>query len=522
MTQAPPTTRAPAKRTAALALLLTAALLAGLDFMIINVALPAIKVDLGFSPSDLQWVISAYALALGGFLLLGGRLADLFGARRLFIAGFVVFTVASLAGGLVQNGLVLVAARAGQGLGAALLTPAALSLIAFLFSEGGERNRAMGLFAAMQAVGATVGLVAGGLLVDGPGWQWVMLVNVPLGLAAIALAPRLLPERQQRDPATSFDLTGAALVTGSLVVLLYALVTANDHGWGSAQTVLLVAASVVGLLAFVAVERRAAHPLIPLDYLSRLDLAASNLVAFLLTASAWSMFFILTLHMQLVRGWSAIECGLAYAPMGVGIFLVARYVSPAAIARFGARTTLGIALALNSVALAWLASQMILGSGYLGNLLAPMVALAVANGLANATAIVAALQGVPEHEQGVASGLVVTSLYVGGAFGVAILVSVATGVTGDSTSLALLNDGYRAAILTGAGLSLLGSLVAFTLALSGRRRAAGSDPTVEVAATDVPVTAVAGADVAGIDVAGTEVAAADVAVPPVAPVGASA
>jgi EmrB/QacA subfamily drug resistance transporter len=484
MSQALPTTRAPAKRTAALALLLTAALLAGLDFMIMNVALPAIKVDLGFSPADLQWVISGYALALGGFLLLGGRLSDLFGARRLFIAGFVVFSLASLVGGLVQNGLVLVAARAGQGLGAALLTPAALSLIAYLFPEGGERNRAMGLFAAMQAVGATVGLVAGGLLVDGPGWQWVMLVNVPLGVAAIVLAPRLLPERQERDSAISFDLTGAALVTGSLVVLLYGLVTANDYGWLSAHTLVLVAAAIAGLAAFVAVERRAAHPLIPLDYLSRLDLAASNLVAFLLTASAWSMFFILTLHMQLVRGWSAIECGLAYAPMGVGIFLVARFVSPAAIAKLGARVTLGIALALNAAALAWLATQMIMQSSYATNLLAPMVALAIANGLANATAIVAALQGVPAHEQGVASGLVVTSLYVGGAFGVAILVSVATGVTGASTSVALLNDGYRAAIFTGAGLSLLGSAVAFALAQSGRRRATTADTTADVAASD--------------------------------------
>ncbi|HVQ89475.1 MAG TPA: MFS transporter [Mycobacteriales bacterium] len=470
----PPMTRAPARPGAALALLLAAALLAGLDFMIMNVALPAIKDDLGFTPEDLQWVISAYALALGGFLLLGGRLADLFGPRRLFVGGFAILTVASLVGGLVANGVVLILARAVQGFGAALLTPAALALIAYMFAEGAERNRAMGLFAAMQAVGATTGLIAGGLLVDGPGWQWVMLANVPLGLAALVLGPALLPERQDRDTTQGFDLVGAILVTASLVVLLYAVVTANQHGWASATTLLLFAAAAVGLALFVVVEHRVEHPLMPLDYLSRLDLAGSNLVAFLLTASAWSLFFMLTLHMQVVRGWSAIECGAAYIPMGVGIFLIARFVSPIAIGRVGARLTLGTALTLNAVALAWLGTQMVLQSNYWSNLLAPMVLLAIANGLANSTAIVAALQGVPGHEQGLASGLVVTALQVGGAFGVAILVSVSTAVTGDSTSLQSINDGYQHAIYTGAGLSVLGAAVAFALAAAGRRRGAAT------------------------------------------------
>jgi MFS family permease len=311
--------------TAALALLCTAGLLAGLDFMIMNVALPAMQQDLGLSAADLQWIVSAYALAFGGFLLLGGRLSDLFGARRLlFMVGFVVFAAASLVGGVIADGLVVILARAGQGLGAALLVPAALSLIASLYAEGTERNRAMGLFAAMQALGSTLGLIAGGLLVDGPGWQWVMLVNVPLGVAAVAAAPRLLPGSRGAESDGGFDFGGAVLVTTSLVAMLYALVGANDHGWGSARTVGLVAVGVAGAAAFLAVERHVSTPLVPPSYLRRLDLSGSNLVAFLLTASAWSLFFVLTLYMQLALGWSALEAGLAYVPMGIAIFLVAR------------------------------------------------------------------------------------------------------------------------------------------------------------------------------------------------------
>jgi EmrB/QacA subfamily drug resistance transporter len=464
----------PVASRAALTLLCVAGLLAGLDFMIMNVALPAIQQELGMSAADLQWVVSAYALAFGGFLLLGGRLADLFGGRRLFIAGFVLFAIASLIGGLVEDGLVLITARAGQGLGAALLVPAALALIASLYAEGSDRNRALGLFAGMQAFGSTLGLIAGGLLVDGPGWQWVMLVNVPIGIAAVVAAPRLLPGSPAVDRGGGFDLAGALLVTTSLVVLLYAVVGANDHGWGSTRTVGLIVAAVVGLAAFLLVEGRAANPLVPPGYLRRLDLAGSNLVAFLLTASAWSLFFVLTLYMQLALGWRAVETGLAYVPMGVTIFLVARYASPIAIARLGPRPTLGLALALNAAALVWLAGQLIVGGDYLANLVAPMLVLAVANGLGNATAIVAALEGVRPDEQGLASGMVSTALQIGGAFGVAILVSVASATSGLQPSAAALVDGYQAALITGAGLAALGSVIAWALALTGRRRTARS------------------------------------------------
>jgi MFS family permease len=457
---------------AALALLSAAGLLAGLDFMIMNVALPAIQRDLDLSAADLQWIVSAYALAFGGFLLLGGRLADLFGARRLFIAGFAVFAVASLIGGLVADGLVVILARAGQGLGAALLVPAALSLIAFLYAEGSGRNRALGLFAAMQAFGSTLGLIAGGLLVDGPGWQWVMLVNVPLGAAAVAAAPRLLPRSRGAAVAGGFDFRGALLVTASLVVLLYAVVGANVHGWGSARTVGLIFAAVAGVAAFVSVERRASTPLVPPGYLRCLDLAGSNVVAFLLTASAWSLFFVLTLYMQLVLGWSAVETGLAYVPMGGAIFLVARYASPVAIARFGPRPTLGFALALNAGGLLWLASEAVVGGEYVANLIGPMLVLAVANGLGNATAIVAALEGIRADEQGLASGMVSTALQIGGAFGVAILVSVATAASGTGTGAAALTDGYQRALTAGAGLAVLGSAIASALALAARRRLA--------------------------------------------------
>jgi EmrB/QacA subfamily drug resistance transporter len=460
-------TETPAGRSAgALFLLSAAGLLAGLDFMIMNVALPAIQDDLGFSPADLQWVISAYALAFGGFLLLGGRLADITGARRMFMTGFALFGTASLFGGLISNGFVLILARAGQGLGAALLVPAALALIAVLYAGGAERNRAMGFFAAMQAAGSTLGLVAGGLLVDGPGWRWVMLVNVPLGGTALALAPRLLPGNRSSGRGARFDVGGAALVTGSLVALLYGLVTANDHGWASLHTIALVGAGIIGLAGFAALERRIDQPLIPWTFLTRVELAISNLAAFFLTASAWSLFFILTLHMQHVLGWSALETGLAYLPMGVTIFLVARFASPALIARVGARATLGLALALNAGALLWLATQMLTGGDYLRNLVAPMVVLAVANGLGNATAIVAALEGARPNEQGLASGMVSAALQIGGAFGVAVLVAVATSVTGSSQGLAALNDGYRAAIMAAAGLSALGAILAGGLAIA--------------------------------------------------------
>jgi EmrB/QacA subfamily drug resistance transporter len=470
--------RAVESSAAALALLCTAGLSAGLDFMIMNVALPAMQQDLGLSAADLQWIVSAYALAFGGFLLLGGRLSDLFGARRLFMVGFVVFAAASLVGGVIADGLVVILARAGQGLGAALLVPAALSLIAFLYAEGTERNRGMGLFAAMQAFGSTLGLIAGGLLVDGPGWQWVMLVNVPLGVAAVAAAPRLLPGSRGAESEGGFDFGGAVLVTTSLVVLLYAVVGANDHGWGSARTVGLVAVGVAGAAAFLSVERHVSTPLVPPSYWRRLDLSGSNLVAFLLTASAWSLFFVLTLYMQLALGWSALEAGLAYVPMGIAIFLVARYASPIALARFGPRPTLACALALNAVGLLWLASQVVVGGDYVANLVGPMLVLAMANGMGNATAIVAALQGVAEDEQGLASGMVSTALQIGGAFGVAILVSVASAASGDETTAAALVDGYQAALVAGAALAALGSLIAGALALAERARAVRAGETV--------------------------------------------
>jgi predicted MFS family arabinose efflux permease len=373
---------------------------------------------------------------------------------------------------------VVILARAGQGLGAALLVPAALSLIAFLYAEGTERNRGMGLFAAMQAFGSTLGLIAGGLLVDGPGWQWVMLVNVPLGVAAVAAAPRLLPGSRGAESEGGFDFGGAVLVTTSLVVLLYAVVGANDHGWGSARTVGLVAVGVAGAAAFLSVERHVSTPLVPPSYWRRLDLSGSNLVAFLLTASAWSLFFVLTLYMQLALGWSALEAGLAYVPMGIAIFLVARYASPIALARFGPRPTLACALALNAVGLLWLASQVVVGGDYVANLVGPMLVLAMANGMGNATAIVAALQGVAEDEQGLASGMVSTALQIGGAFGVAILVSVASATSGDETTAAALVDGYQAALVAGAALAALGSLIAGALALAGRARAVRAGETV--------------------------------------------
>ena len=326
----------PRGKGAALALLATTQFVVILDASIVNVALPSIGSALEFSQQNLSWVVNAYTLTFGGFLLLGGRLADLLGRRRMFMIGLVLFSFASLLGGLAQSDLWLIAARALQGLGAALISPAALSLVTTIFAEGAERNRALGIWGAVAGSGGAAGVLLGGMLTEWAGWEWVLFVNVPIGVAAAALAPRLLPENRDEGAARDFDATGAVLVTGGLALLVYTLVDAESAGWTSTQTLGLGALSLATLAAFVGWESRASHPLMPFGIFRLKTLRGANAVGLLLGMSLFSMFFFISLYMQQVLGYSPIEAGFAFLPLAVTI-MVSATVAARLVTRFGAR-----------------------------------------------------------------------------------------------------------------------------------------------------------------------------------------
>ena len=313
------------RRWLALVLLAAAQFVVVLDASIVNVALPSIGASLNFSQDDLSWVVNAYTLTFGGFLLLGGRMADLLGRRRMFIAGLILFAGASLAGGLAQSDVWLIAARAVQGLGAALLSPAALSLVTMLFAEGAERNKAMGVWGAVAGSGGAAGVLLGGMLTEWAGWEWVLYVNVPIGIAAALLAPRLLPETRA-EGARHFDIAGAVTVTAGLSLLVYSLVNANEAGWGSAETLILLAVAAVLLVGFVAIERRTKAPLVPFPGIFRhRSITAINVTALLIAMALFSMFFFISLYMQQVLGYDALEAGLAYLPLAFGIIVSRRH-----------------------------------------------------------------------------------------------------------------------------------------------------------------------------------------------------
>jgi EmrB/QacA subfamily drug resistance transporter len=353
----------------ALALLALAQFVIILDASIVNVALPSIGVALDFSQDNLSWVVNAYTLTFGGFLLLGGRLADLMGRRRMFVSGLVLFTAASLLGGLAQSDVWLIAARAAQGLGAALVSPAALSLVTTIFREGAERNRAFGVWGAVAGSGGAAGVLLGGMLTEWAGWEWVLFVNVPIGLAAVALALRLLPESRDVGAARTFDAIGAVLVTGGLALLVYTLVDAESAGWTSAQTLGLGALSLVTLAAFVVWESRASDPLMPFSIFRLQTLRGANVVGLLLGMSLFSMFFFLSLYLQQVLGYSALETGFAFLPLAVMI-IVCSTVASQLVTRTGARPTLVVGLLLITGALVWF-SQVSAGGSYVGDVLFP-------------------------------------------------------------------------------------------------------------------------------------------------------
>jgi EmrB/QacA subfamily drug resistance transporter len=430
-----------------------------LDATITNVALPSIQADLHFSPADLQWVVNVYLLVFGGFLLLGGRAGDLFGRRKLFLAGISLFTFASLLDGLATSSGFLVAARALQGLGAALVAPSALSIITTTVPEGPDRAKALGAFAAISGGGGAVGLLLGGLLTDALSWEWVFFVNVPVGIIALILALRFVPESRADDLRGGFDLVGAFLVTSGLVLLTYAIVKAQDFGWGSGRTLGLGAGAVALLVAFGIVQNRRAAPLIRLSIFRTRTLTTANAVTLLLLSGMNAFFYFGSLYFQQVKGYNALESGAAFVPMTVGI-IAGSVISQRLIAQFGVKAVLLGGVALGALGLAWM-TMLTPDSGYIGGFLPGILLLALGIGNAFVPLTLIATGGVAPDDQGLASGLFNTSQQIGGALGLAVLSTFANSATdgaGGSHVDALVH-GYTVAFGIGAALLAAGALV---------------------------------------------------------------
>jgi EmrB/QacA subfamily drug resistance transporter len=472
------------RRWWALALLCGAFFMVILDSAIVIVALPSIETDLGFSEQGLQWVLSAYAVTFAGLLLLGGRAADLLGRRRVFMVGLLFFTLASLLCGLAWSAAALIGARAFQGIGAAIMTPTALSIISTTFEEGTERNKALGVWGMMGGIGATAGWLIGGPLVDGPGWEWIFFINIPLGLAALALSPVLLRESRAELRRRSYDPAGALTITGALVLLVYAVVEAPEVGWGEAQTAALFAGSAGLLAAFALIESRHRAPLVPLRILRSRTLVAANIVMLLFGTVAFGMPFILTLYGQQVLGFSALEFGLGTAVFAA-MAAVGSIVGQAIVLRVGFRTVAVAGMALIGAG-SLLLTQVSVGGSYLGDMLPALLIFGPGIGLAFVTATVAALAGVAERESGLASGLSNTAFQVGAALGVAIVTTVAVSRSEDylaanegANPLAVLNEGFQSAFLACGVLAGIG--VALALLLLGRPRKAPHEPALATA-----------------------------------------
>lgn len=453
------------RRWLALALLCVVQFMVVLDIAIVNVALPAIQVDLGFSEGDLQWVVSAYALVFGGFLLLGGRAADMLGRRRLFLVGIAVFTVASLMDGLAWSEPSLIAARAVQGLGAAIITPAALSILSTTFAEGRERNIALGAWGAVGGVGAAAGVLLGGILTDSLGWEWNFFINVPVGIIGAALAPLLL--RESRDARTkSFDVLGAVLVTGGLSSMVYAITQAGDKGWLSAQTLGVFGAAVVLLAGFVAWEVRHPEPLMRFGILQTRTVSGANVAGLILGTALFSMFLMLTLYMQQVLGYSAMKTGVAYLAVA-GTAIVWSGVAAQLVTRIGVKPVMVVGMAMMTAGLVYF-TQVSAGGSYVRDLLPGFLVIGVGIGFAFVPISIAALAGVHPSEAGLASGLINTSQQIGGALGIAALSSIATSRTQDAVAggTALpdaLVHGFSGAFVVGAVITAAGVIAALTL-----------------------------------------------------------
>jgi len=414
------------------------------DLTIVNVALPTIGRDLNFSESGLQWVVTAYGLTFGGLLLLGGRAADLLGRRRIFMVGLAVFTAASLACGLAGSDAFLVVVRGVQGAGAAIVLPAALSIVMNMFTEGAERNKALGVWGGLGAAGATVGLITGGLLTKYIGWEYIFYLNVPIGLATLALAPRVVPESRRETSRRRYDPLGALTVTGGLLLLVYSISTAPQDGWATAKTIGSLVASGALLIAFVAVEARVKEPLLPLRMLRIRPVAGANVVGFLLGASFFAYIFIGTLYLQQVLGYSALETGLAWLAASLTSVALAG-LSQLLVTRIGAAPVLAVGMALITGGTAW-ATQAAIHGQFWADLAGPFFVAGAGTALAFIPISIAGLSGVAERDAGLASGLLNTAQQLGGAIGVAVTSTVAAS---RATTLGLEGQVPRAALTGG-------------------------------------------------------------------------
>ena len=468
----------------ALALLASTQFVIILDAAIVNVAIPSIGRDLKFSEENLTWIPNAYALTFGGFLLLGGRMADLLGRRRLFMIGLVLFSVASLLGGLANTEELLIGARALQGLGAALLAPSALSMVTNMFAEGAERNKALGIWGAVSGSGGAAGVLLGGILTEYAGWEWVLWVNVPIGVIAAILAPRLLVESRRESDLRYFDAFGAITVTVGLSLLVFALVDTVNEGWGSTQTLSLLAIAAVLLVAFVVNELRSRDPLMPFRIFRLRTLTGANIVGLLVGAALFAMFFFLSRYMQEVLGYSALDAGLSYLPLALAIIFSAGGAS-VLVTKLGFKPVLLAGLVLVTIGLLWFA-QLPEDGTYLSHLLAPMLICAIGLGLAFVPVTIAAVSGVSEDESGLASGLINTSQQIGGALGLGVLGTIAASKTTDlllaergaaSAVPGALTEGFQLAFLTGAGFAILGIIATLVFVRSeDSRRIVGANP----------------------------------------------
>ena len=427
-----------------------------LDATVVNVALPSIQKDLGLSENNLQWIVNAYTLLFGGFLLLGGRAGDLLGRKRLFLAGVVVFTAASLLNGLAVNSGMLIGSRALQGLGAAFISPAALSIISTTFAEGKERGKALGIWAAIASGGSAVGLVLGGVLTEAFSWPWIFFINVPVGVITFVLAFRLIPESKDEEAARSFDVAGAVTATAGLMALVFAIVKAQGQGWTSLRTIGEFVVAVGLLVAFVVIELRSTAPLVRLDIFRVRSLTAANVVMLLVASGLFAMFFFNSLYIQRVLGYGPLKAGLAFLPFTGGIMVSAGIASQYA-AKLGVRLVASVGIVITTVGLLWLTQIPVHGT-YVKDVLPPILLTSFGMGLVFVVLTLVATTGLDDTDQGLASGIFNTSQQIGGALGLAILATIAASHSSGATQKAGLVHGFHWAF-AGSAVFLVGGLV---------------------------------------------------------------
>ncbi|WP_280390195.1 MFS transporter [Nocardia wallacei] len=445
------------KPAAVLATVVIVQFMVSLDLSVVNVALPAIQGEFGLSATTLQWVVNAYTVVFGGFLLLGGRLGDVIGRRRTMVAGLVLFGAASLAGGLATHESVLIGARAVQGLGAAALSPLSLALITVTFEEGPARTKAVGMWAAATMLGGALGVVASGLLTDFADWRWVLLINVPIVVAALATAVRGIGGAVE-GPRPRLDIVGALLVTAAMLLLILGVVRTDEQGWASAVTIGTLAGGVVLLAAFVVVETRVREPLMRLGLLAHGSVAGANVFGFMITAGQLTAFYFVSLHMQSVLRYTPAIAGVCFVPFALGA-VVGMRLAAVLVDRFGHRTALVAGGLLGAVGIGWFGAG---GPGgtFLTDILGPSIVASIGIGVSFVVMGTIAMQGVAGEEAGMASGLLNSSRQLGGALGLAVLTTVAATVTGGDRSPAGLSDGYSTAFLLGGALIAVGTVIA--------------------------------------------------------------